>query len=325
MDKVISIVKYTDAERDRWNEFVDKSRNGTFLFDRGYMDYHSDRFRDCSWMAYKGDSLAAILPANIDSEGVIHSHQGLTYGGWILPPAHIDGADLLDIFQMAVRVWRGEGIRALDYKPVPFIYTGQPSEEDIYALFRLGASVSEVNLSSAINLQTLPGYNKLRRRILKKSKETPFQIEETSDAEIFMALVNNCLLRRHNAQAVHSASEIEILKQRFPDNIRMFILKREACSLPDAGVMVYDTGRVAHTQYIASTEEGRNKNLLTPLFDYLISTEFRHRAYFDFGTSNEEHGQYLNEGLLRQKFSFGATGVAYRRFFLDLTSGDCQI
>ena len=81
-----------------WNEFVGRSRNGTFLLDRRYMDYHADRFTDCSWLAMKGNRIMAMLPANISADGVLHSHGGLTYGGWILPPAHLDGAGLLEIF-----------------------------------------------------------------------------------------------------------------------------------------------------------------------------------------------------------------------------------
>jgi hypothetical protein len=40
------------------------------------------------------------------------------------------------------------------------------------------------------------------------------------------------------------------------------------------------------------------------------------RNYFDFGISTEDGGHYLNEGLLRQKYSFGATGVTSRRYLL---------
>lgn len=87
---------------------------------------------------------------------------------------------------------------------------------------------------------------------------------------------------------------------------------------PQAAVCIYDTGRVAHAQYIATTTLGRELDLLTPLIDYLINEIYTSHPYFDFGISNENGGQYLNRGLLRHKASFGATGVAYNRYFLDL-------
>ena len=60
----LQIVRYDASRKDEWNDFVSKSKNGTFLFDRGYMDYHSDRFTDCSLMFYKHGKLLAMLPAN---------------------------------------------------------------------------------------------------------------------------------------------------------------------------------------------------------------------------------------------------------------------
>ena len=316
----LNIRRYRSEDKRAWDEFVKISRNGTFLFERDYMDYHSDRFTDCSWIATKGNRIIALLPANIDPEGCLHSHQGLTYGGWILPPAHLDGAGLLEIFRIALEKWKEEGIKTVDYKSVPYIYCSQPSDEDQYSLFRLGAQITEINLSSAIDLSKPPIYNKLRKRALKKSAGLEYRIHETSDAERFMNLVNRCLMDRHSTAPVHTAAEVELLRSHFPENISMYLLSTgegEKCE-DEAGVMIYDTGRVAHAQYIATSEQGREDDLLTPLFDYLIRDKYKDCAYFDFGISNENHGLYLNEGLLRQKFSYGATGVSYCRWNLKL-------
>ena len=52
---MINIVKYSSEKRNEWNEFLCESKNGLFLFDRDYMEYHSDRFVDFSLMIYKRD------------------------------------------------------------------------------------------------------------------------------------------------------------------------------------------------------------------------------------------------------------------------------
>ena len=44
--------------------FLDTPKNATFLFRRDYMDYHRDRFADHSLMIFRGEKLAALLPAN---------------------------------------------------------------------------------------------------------------------------------------------------------------------------------------------------------------------------------------------------------------------
>lgn len=81
---------------------------------------------------------------------------------------------------------------------------------------------------------------------------------------------------------------------------------------------MFDTGIVAHAQYIATTARGRELNLLTPLFMRLMSDIFAARRWFDFGISTEDNGRILNSGLLRQKFSYGGSGVIYPRYSLLL-------
>lgn len=312
----ISVERYSPAHRAEWDDFVARSRNGTFLLQRGYMDYHSDRFRDCSWMAYQNGRLRALLPANIDDAGVLHSHQGLTYGGWITPVGHLDGEDLLEIFGQAIEVWHKEGIKELDYKRIPYIYSKTPADEDLYALFRLGAVRTGCGLSSAIDLRVGVTFNQMQRRHLRKSQALPLTISEEANVAPFMGLLTDCLQERHGVNPVHTCGEMQMLRDRFPQNIRVFVSRLDGEDVPQAGVCMYDTGTVAHAQYIATTPQARELNLLTPLFHHLISEVFADRRYFDFGISTEDNGNYLNTGLLRQKFSYGGTGVTYDRYSL---------
>ena len=60
---MFEVRRYTAEQASEWNAFVAASKNGTFLFDRRYMDYHSDRFEDCSLMVYRKSELYALLPA----------------------------------------------------------------------------------------------------------------------------------------------------------------------------------------------------------------------------------------------------------------------
>lgn len=310
------IIRYDPSLRGEWDRFVAASRNGTFLFMRDYMDYHSDRFSDCSWMAYKENRLMALLPANITPGGMLCSHGGLTYGGWVLPVSHLDGAGLLEIFGAACDAWRTEGIKALDYRPVPYIYCSRPSQEDEYALFRLGGRLYECNLSATIDLRRPVSLNKQQRRHLAGTAKLPLSIGEMSDIAPFMEMLGDCLRERHDTKPVHTVGEMRLLADRFPDNIRFFATWLDG--EPHAAVCVYDTGMTAHAQYIATTPRGRELNLLTPLFHWLITERYSSRDYFDFGISNEDHGRYLNAGLLRQKYSYGATGTVYTRYRLEL-------
>lgn len=312
----IRIERYDPSGKQEWDDFVRRSRNGTFLFIRDYMDYHSHRFRDCSWMAYVNGKLRALLPANIDEDGVLHSHQGLTYGGWITPVGHFDGTDMMRVFESALDEWRKNDITELDYKPVPYIYCKTPSDEGKYALFRFGAELTGCGLSTSIDLRTGGEFNQMQRRHLRKSRELPIRISEETDVTPFMELLTTCLRERHGVAPVHDCGELQLLHDRFPENIRVYVLRLADDRTPQAGVCIYDSELVAHAQYIATTPDARQSNLLAPLFDYLIRDVFSNRRYFDFGISTEDNGYCLNSGLLRQKTSYGGSGVVYERYSL---------
>ncbi|MGG6545868.1 UNVERIFIED_CONTAM: GNAT family N-acetyltransferase, partial [Prevotella sp. 15_C9] len=47
-DQEWHIIRYSAGDKERWDRFVRRSKNGTFLMQRDYMDYHADRFQDCS-------------------------------------------------------------------------------------------------------------------------------------------------------------------------------------------------------------------------------------------------------------------------------------
>jgi len=139
---------YRPEDVDTWNRFNHASRNGTFLFDRGYMDYHADRFTDASLLIEKEGQLVAMLPASRDGNTVV-SHGGLTFGGLILADK-TGAADVKTIFERLKDWLIAAGATKFIYKPVPHIYHRVPSEEDLYALHRLGAKTTRVDVSTTI-------------------------------------------------------------------------------------------------------------------------------------------------------------------------------
>jgi len=80
---MIEIANYGSDDKPLWDGFVRRSKNGSFLFYRDYMEYHSDRFLDSSLLFFEDDVLIAVMPANT-AENILYSHRGLTYGGLYL-------------------------------------------------------------------------------------------------------------------------------------------------------------------------------------------------------------------------------------------------
>jgi len=304
---MMDIVKYSKEKKDKWNEFLYNSKNGLFLFDRDYMEYHSDRFIDFSLMIYDGDELVALLPANIEEKALV-SHGGLTFGGFITN-SKMTVPKMLRIFDEAINYLKTKSIDRIIYKCIPYIYHSIPSEEDRYALFRKGARLIRRDVTSTVYLSEKLGFQKIRRRRIKKAVSANLEIKRVDDFKSYWNILEANLAKRHNTKPVHSLEEIEYLHSKFPDNIKLFASYQDDTML--AGVVVYESKNVAHAQYIASSEDGREIGALDIVFAYLINEYYRDKKYFDFGISTENNGLYLNEGLIFFKEGFGARAVVH--------------
>jgi WxcM-like, C-terminal. len=309
----LRIVRYDASRKDEWNEFVRQSKNGTFLFDRDYMDYHSDRFTDCSLMFYKHGKLLAMLPANWrESEGTVESHGGLTYGGLIVNKEMI-AVDALEVFSCAIDWMKRQlGAHRWLYKPIPYIYSTLPAEEDLYALFRSGGTLKDRGVSSVIDFGNRLPLRELRRRGYNKAVKAGLKVDVADmgpDLQAFWDILAGILMTKHKKKPVHTVDELRLLQSRFPDQIKLHVVRDGAQIV--AGILVYDMGHVAHAQYIASSEAGKKNGALDLLIHHLITDVYADRTYFDFGVSTENGGSYLNEGLIFQKEGFGARSVVY--------------
>lgn len=308
------IERYAAGKQTEWDSFVNASRNGTFLHMRGYMDYHADRFTDHSLMFYRNAELIAILPAHTKEE-YFCSHNGLTYGGLLLADGTTT-AEVLYLFDITKEyILENTNATKLIYKPTPHIYHRYPCEEDLYALFRSGAIVAERKVSSAIPLgRPLPISG---RRKLTESVKSRLSIVEENDFTTFWKILGERLQSKYNTAPVHSIGEITLLKERFPENIRLYcVADNNGNTL--GGVVLFITGNVVHMQYSATTEEGRRISALDYLYEYLIHTRFTGKEYFDFGISVEEGGHYLNTGLIAYKERLGGRAVVYDTYIVDL-------
>ena len=316
---MITVTRYTPKNHQTWNEFVKQSRQGTFLFDRNYMDYHQDRFHDHSLMIYYKDKLYALLPANevvsasnneIPQKELV-SHQGLTYGG-LLTCNKMTAELTCETFEAIGNYLKQEGFSKLTYKAIPWIYHKIPSEEDLYALIHVGkASLSTREISTTILLQNKLRFSEQRRRGVNKAKKNSLIIRQSSQEDVFAFwnILNNNLQQKYHTRPVHSNEELQLLMSRFPENIIGYsVLKDEEVI---AGTIIFITPQVIHTQYIGASEKGKEEGALDLLFDYLINQKKWNAPYFDFGKSTEDRGNYLNTNLIHQKEGFGGRGVAY--------------
>lgn len=311
---MVEVVKYSAEHKPNWDAFVRESKNGTFMLLRDYMEYHADRFTDHSLLFYHKGRLVALLPANEAGEQV-QSHGGLSYAG-LVTDKRMKAALMLEVVQATKLYFQGQGFRSILYKAIPHIYHQQPAEEDLYALFRLGAILYRRDVNSVVALAAGAGYSRTRRWEIRKAKGGRIQVQLSTAYTDFMQLEWQVLQQKYNLKPVHTAAEVELLISRFPENIRLYTATKEGELL--AGTLVFETATVAHSQYIASSEQGKQAGALDVLLDWLLTEVYAHKPYFSFGVSTEQEGRYLNEGLVWNKESYGARTVVHDFYELKL-------
>ncbi len=308
-----NLTKYTPDFKNKWNDFVSKSKNGIFLFNRNYMDYHSHLFIDHSLIIQKKNKIVAIFPANEQNDQII-SHGGLTYGS-LITSTGIKTKEVLDIFINIIKYYRDLGFNSLLYKVIPSIFHKYPSEEDKYALYRLNAKLVRRDISSVIKLDNKIRFSETKRQSVRKCKENNIDIIENNNFEEYWSLLTN-VLSKFSAKPTHTLQEISILQDRFPNLIRLFEARKKGELL--AGVVIYDYTNVVHTQYMANSLEGRKIGALDYINYILIEEVYKQRNYFSFGISTEKEGKYLNEGLIQQKEMMGARGIVNDFYSISL-------
>lgn len=318
--QLLPIAEIDSAEHD---SFVERAPMATFLHTRRYLSYHGERFRDVSLaIVDERRQLLGLLPAAVDpgDERRVVSHPGLTYGG-VVHDGRLRGERMIEALETIAGHYREQGFETFRYKAVPFIYHRAPAGDDLYALFRLGARRYRCDLSSAIDLAERRTPSERRQRSLKKALKAELEIVEGPDliAGLWPVLEEN-LERKHGAGAVHDAAEIAQLHALFPSQIAFVAALLDG--RVEAGVVLFLTPNVMHAQYIASSSEGYRACALDAVFESCIErAKARAIRYFDFGTSNEQEGQYLNEGLYQFKSEFGGGGVPHEYYELDLRAG----
>ena len=278
------------------------------------MEYHSDRFDDYSLMIYSDKGkLLCVLPANYHDDS-IYSHQGLTFGGF-LTDEKMTPAMMLLVFGNVIKFAKDENLNKLEYKCIPYPYHKKPAEEDRYALFRFDSKLVRRDVSSTVYLQEQIRYSKGRKWSVNKGKKEGVEVYRSENFDVFWPILENVLALNHGEKPVHSLDEIKMLSHRFPENIQLYLASKGDVL---AGSVLYINENIVHTQYLASTDEGKAIGAMDILIDRLIKEKFKNYKYFDFGISNESRGRYLNEGLVAQKEGFGARSVVHDFYELTL-------
>lgn len=312
--------QYRPEDAASWDEFCRSCWQATFLHSRRFLSYHGTRFNDQSLILLDDDErFIGLFPAAQDPScpEQIVSHPGITYGG-LLHQGKLRGQEMINALEIISQFYRTCGYSTLLYKAVPNIYHQLPAQDDLYALFRAKAERVRVDLSCGIDLTQPQIKSKRRLRALKKADKSGLIVTSGNEhiSSLWPVIVGN-LASKHHASPVHSLEEMQLLGERFPEEINCIAGYLDGTIV--AGLILFDSAMVSHAQYIAASPRGHNICALDKIFQQaIIRAESLHKHWFDFGISNEQQGQLLNQGLYRFKSEFGGGGIVHEFFKVAL-------
>jgi hypothetical protein len=300
------IVKlYQKSDYEKWNAFISKAKNATFLFHRDFMEYHKDRFQDYSLMVYDDEKLIAVLPANKVGDSV-HSHQGLTFGGVIYDNA-VNGEKAELILDSLLAFLIGNSIDVFYLKQIPPFYLLNGNAEIDFFLIQRGAVLYRKEMNLGINLSMPLSVSKSKLKHFRKIDKLDLEIVEQNDLTPFwnQVLIPR-LLEKHKANPVHTLKEITFLKESFPENIKQYSVYYKDEIL--AGITIFMSNNIVKSQYGATTQKGEQMRAMDYLFIKLIE-KYKQQGihFFDMGIVGENNERGYNPGLLKQKEELGCT------------------
>lgn len=303
----LRIERYAPELESIWNNFVDKSSNGSFLLKRSFMDYHQDRFEDFSYLIWKGKEIIAAfvgaMPRQRSNDYVIIAHPGLTYGG-VITIENLKYSLLEEIYQSLLGLFKQNGFNYLIIKPVPRVFCKKQSDANLFFFHKNNFRLLGRELNSVIDLNQPLRISKGRKDNIRKAKNSGVLVEDEENFTSFWQILTENLQQTHSVKPVHTLQEIQVLYHNNPDNIKLYIARLQERII--AGVVIFrdHSQGYLHTQYISANEEGKSVGAVDAILIHIIQEAQSEYQRFSFGISTAK-GE-INYGLLGHKEGFGA-------------------
>lgn len=317
----IEIHPFEKSFSDEWDDFVWKANNGTIFQTRRFLSYHPpERFEDHSIVFKKEERVIALFPATVRYENhrrILTSHRGSSYGG-LVTKFNLSIKDAFRLVESLLEFAEENKFQGVELTPPPIIYSLRPSNYIDFALMKNGFGYRKREISSVIPLtfeeeETLMTFSSESRRAVRRAVKLGVTVRETEDYESFYQILKRNLKMRHNVQPTHTLDELRLLKEIYPDRIKLFAAYAEETMV--AGVVMFTCNeRVVLAFYISHNEDFQKYRGVNCLFFEIIKWSIQNKfGYLDFGIFTVDMDP--NWGLGRFKESFGAQGI-FRDTFL---------
>lgn len=318
-----------DGNDGIWDRFINEdSINGTFLQSRRFLNYHPQgRFEDASYYIKDDNKLIGVIPACVrNNDGIreLFSHSGSSYGGPVIRRDHYTAERLMEIVEAMDKSF-ADNYDRVTFKITPDLFSEESSDLLEYVFGRYGFG-KYIELSTYVDLVQCPDdcmsmLDRNKKRNIRKCEDLGLSfrtLESDEDIAGFYELLK-INLSKYDRKPIHSLDEIlDFKKNRLTDIVRFYGVFNGEEQVAGGMLFSFDRTKVLHAQNLSADYRLTDYSPITYLY-YNVIVEAKKLGYkaLSWGISTEDHGEYLNMGLIRNKESYGSKHQLNRTFYKD--------
>lgn len=314
------IKRYENIDEVQWDSFIqNESINGTFLQERRFLNYHKEgRFVDESLMFFSEDELVAVCPGcEVYEDGVktFFSHKGSSYGGFVVKKSIYTVEKIVAMISEFEKYLIEHQYKKCVLKPTLKLLSTENTDLLEYCLYYKKYREYK-ELDFYIDYQTckaemMNNLSNMKKRLVKKCINAGLEMKELTQkeeiADFHRILSEN--LKKFDTAPVHTVEELwDLYQNRLPEEMKFYGAYLDGKMLAGTMVFLFHKTKCAHTQYLASD---LSYNKLSPMsfIYYAVAKLYQELGYktLSWGIATEHLGLEINEGLIKNKESFGST------------------
>ncbi len=223
----MEIIEYNSEWKEKWDQFVLESNNGTMFHLQKFFDYHKPgKFNFNHLIFLEKGNIIAVLPGSIINSTTFESPIGASYGSIVTKDVKFSQA--MEIVQTLIDYGKSKGWKEIVLTSAPRVYEKHPNENLDFAMLWLGFKYDLHYISSAIKLfpeeDIISRFQQTVRRNIRKTlkdENVKVEINDRYD-EFYPILVEN--KARHGVKPTHSYEDLLKLKELLPDNLKLFMV-----------------------------------------------------------------------------------------------------
>jgi len=235
----MQIIEYSEKWKDKWDQFVLESNNGTMFHMQKFFDYHTlGKFTFDHLIFLEKENIIGVLPGSRIGD-LYESPIGASYGSIVTKDVKF--AQAMEIVSTLLEYGKKTGIKEFLLTSAPRVYERHQNENLDFAMLWQDFSYDLHYISSAIKLNPdediLARFQQtVRRNIRKTLKNSDIRVEINDRYdEFYPILVDN--KARHDVKPTHSLEDLIKLTKLLPDRLVLFMVYHK--DKPIAGSSVF--------------------------------------------------------------------------------------